>query len=124
MVENSYFLVYLFVTFFEIIIIGMIIIKIQSRGTALLHACRIKAVSPHIPIISIIIWKEYTLLLAMFNLLYSSKNLKKNFCHQSSHFVKITDSFHYEWEPSHAYQEIDTFRGEQRWMGHKGGGHW
>jgi len=37
--------------------------------------------------------------------------------------MKIMDDFHYKWKPSHAYHKIDTFRGEQRWMGHKGV-HW
>jgi len=33
--------------------------------------------------------------------------------------MKIMDDFHYEWKPSCAYHKIDTFCGEQRWMGHK-----
>jgi len=35
--------------------------------------------------------------------------------------MKIMDDFCYEWKPSRAYHKIDTFCGEQRWMGHKGG---
>jgi len=32
--------------------------------------------------------------------------------------MKIVDK---ELKPSHAYHKIDTFRGELRWMEHKGG---
>jgi len=62
------------------------------------------------PVISIIVWKEYALLLAMFNA------VRMNLCNQSSHY----ENFPYEWKPSRA---IHTFRGEQRWMEHKGE-HW
>jgi len=61
--------------------------------------------------------KENTSLPAMFNPLFSSTNqqlLKKNFVIK----VAITDDFRYKWKPSRA---IYTFRGKQRWMGHKGG---
>jgi len=35
--------------------------------------------------------------------------------------MRIMDDFRNKWKPSSAYHKIDTFRGEQRWMGHKGG---
>jgi len=35
--------------------------------------------------------------------------------------MKITDDFNYKWKPSCAYHKINTFLGEQRLMGHKGG---
>jgi len=34
--------------------------------------------------------------------------------------MKITDNFRYKLKPPFAYHKINTFRGEQRWMGHKG----
>jgi len=37
--------------------------------------------------------------------------------------MKSTDDFCYKWKPSRAYHKTDTFHGEQKWMGHKGG-HW
>jgi len=40
-----------------------------------------------------------------------------------SHYMKITDDFHYEWKPScnYAIPQNLHFCGEQRWMGPKGG---
>jgi len=61
----------------------------------------------------------------MFNPLYNSTNqqlFKKNFWNQSSNYENYSD-FRYEWKPSCAYHKIDTFRGKQKWMGHKKG-HW
>jgi len=37
--------------------------------------------------------------------------------------MKIMDDLCYEWKPSGVNHKIDTFHGEKRWMGHKGG-HW
>jgi len=69
--------------------------------------------APHLHIYRL---KEGASLPAMFNLLFSSTNqqlFKKNFVIK----VASTDDFHNKWKPSRA---IDTFRGEQIWMGHKG----
>jgi len=88
----------------------MILIEKQYRGTALLLL-----VNPHIPhrnndtvcpIYILIVWKEDTSLPAVLNPLCSSTNqqlFKKNFCTIKLATMKITDDFHYEWKPSHAY---------------------
>jgi len=102
----------------------------QYSGTALLLL-----VNPHIPhqnnytthltYVVFIIWKEDALLPTTFNLLYSSTNqqlFKKGSAIKVA-TMKITAGFLYEWKPSCAYLKIKTFRGESRWMGHKGG-HW
>jgi len=75
------------------------------------------------PIYVFIVCKEDALLPATFNPLCSSTNqqlFKKDFCNQVA-TMKIMDDFHNKWKPSRAYHKIDTFRDEQRWMGHKGG---
>jgi len=69
-----------------------------------------------------IIWKEDASLPAM-NPLCSSTNqqlFKRTFAFIKVATMKFTDDFCYEWKLSHAYHKINTFRGEQRWMGHKG----
>jgi len=68
---------------------------------------------------------QYTSLAAVLNPLYNSTNqqlFEKNLCYQSSHYV-IMHNFCYKWRPSCAFHKINTFRDEQRWIGHKGG-HW
>jgi len=114
----------LLLKFYYIMIMVMITFEIQYSSTALLLL-----VNPRILhrnngttcptyILNFIVLKENASLPAMFNPLCSSTNLKKNFCNQSS---LITDDFRYEWKPSRAYHKINTFHGEKRWTGHKGG---
>jgi len=89
--------VYLFVNFFENTII-MIMIIISWRGA----------------------------LLAGLYVFSSEKKMLRyqpNNCLKRTFAIKVatTDDFCSKWKPSRAYHKIDTFRGEQRWMGHKGG---
>jgi len=80
-------------------------------------------VAPCAPGISIIIWKENTLLPAVFNLLYSSTNqqlLKKNLCNQSGHYENHR-WFSLLMEAITCTPQNWYFCGEKRWMEQKGG---
>jgi len=104
-------------TFFGNII--MITIEMQGRDTNLLllvdHANRFKTMTLGAPVISIIIRKEDTLLLAMFNH-YTAAQIDN--CLQRTSAIKVatvkTNDFCYEWKPPRAYHKIDIFCGEQR----------
>ena len=68
---------------------------------------------------------HYASFLAMFNPLHSSMNqelLEKYVCNQNSHYDKY-QQFPLRREAITCYRQIDTFRCQQRRMGHKGG-HW
>jgi len=91
------------------------------------HAYCIETMASHThpPTYLFIVWREDASLPAMFNLLCSSTNqqLFKRTSEIKVVTMKIMDDFCYEWKPSHSHHKIETFHGEQRWMGHKGG-HW
>jgi len=85
--------VYLLVNFFESSIIMIMVIEMQFSGTALLllvNPCILhRNNGTACPTYVFIVWKENTLLPAMFNPLYNSTNqqsFKKNFCNQSNHY--------------------------------------
>jgi len=72
--------------------------------------------APHIPVISIIIRKEDTLLVIIFNVLYSSTNhqlFEKNHCNQSSHY-EYYRRFQLWMDAIMYHHKIDTFCIEQR----------
>jgi len=68
-----------------------------------------KTVVPQAPVVSTIIWKEDTLLLAIYVQPiiqhYESTTVKKT----SATTMKIMANFYYEWKPSNVYYKIDTF---------------
>jgi len=72
--------------------------------------------APHVPVISIVIWKQDALLLAT---LYSSLNQQLfKTIKVATMTISVTNESHHV-----PYHKINSFCGEQRWMGHKEG-HW
>ena len=102
-------------------------IKNCLKSTSAIHAYRKKWCRvPQLYQLSSEKWSiHYALLSAMFNPLHSSTNqelIEKHLCNQNSHYEKY-GRFLLWREVITCYHQIDTFRCQQRWLGHKGG-HW
>ena len=81
------------------------------------HASYIETIAPRAPLTYLSSEKK-TLCSQLCSTRYSAVRI--NNCSKRTFVIKVatTDDFRNKWKPSRA---IGTFRGEQRWMGHKGG---
>jgi len=87
------------------------------------HAYCIKTIAPCVPL-TYLLSEMKMLCCQLHSSVYAavriSNCLKINYCNQSSHYENYR-KFLLQMKPSRAYHKIDTFHGEQRWMGHKRG---
>jgi len=81
------------------------------------HAYCIETIAPRTPNTYLLSEKKmlcYQLCSTHYAAIRINNHLKRTFVIK----VATMDNFHNKW---HTYHKIDTFCGEQRWMGHKGG---
>jgi len=86
------------------------------------HACNIETIAPCAPLMYLLFEKKslhHQLCSTHYAAVRINNCLKNTFVIKIT-TIKITNNFSNKWKPSRAYHKIDTFRGEQRWMGHKG----
>jgi len=82
-----------------------------------IHAYCMETIAPHISLTYLLSEKKTLRYQTHYAAIQISNCLKRTFVNK----VATTDDFCNKWKPSCAYHKIDTFHGEQRWMGHKGG---